>query len=469
MKRIIQTPLIRMSVVLGVMLALGLWQIGFIISAVSSNVMLNLTIFGVFLFGVILVYRSVLSLRNEGIALDALKEAHADVRVEQRGEVTDPLWRHYRCKEMAIVFKKPDVLGPTYKLISEELARNKNINLDPATMQTLIDTIDMRLQDRKTLSQYVAGILVLFGLIGTFLGLMITLASIGDILKALDLSGEPSEAVQGLITSLQVPLQGMAVGFSSSLFGLVTSLVLSLMVRFSAIAFSEFVQNVEGWLSSVVEIDPGQKSTSDANKGQYSALIEERRLSLIMRAARLSVASNTRINDKLNKLAEAVQTLAIDAKAQHLALNELIGANKQLHEQGRLLGSAMSKSIDTVRLIAANSAMKDELLKSTNHISQQLSQRDKQMAERLRALEMRLDELNKRKEQTNSSVSKFEVEAKEEAYKLLEEIKASINRGNINSLHTNLKDMQSDTAGFAREKNKQNYQQKQALNHKKKG
>ncbi len=370
---------------------------------------------------------------------------------------------------MAIVFKKPDVLGPTYKLISEELARNKNINLDPATMQTLIDTIDMRLQDRKTLSQYVAGILVLLGLIGTFLGLMITLASIGDILKALDLSGEPSEAVQGLITSLQVPLQGMAVGFSSSLFGLVTSLVLSLMVRFSAIAFSEFVQNVEGWLSSVVEIDPGQKSTSDANKGQYSALIEERRLSLIMRAARLSVASNTRINDKLNKLAEAVQTLAIDAKAQHLALNELIGANKQLHEQGRLLGSAMSKSIDTVRLIAANSAMKDELLKSTNHISQQLSQRDKQMAERLRALEMRLDELNKRKEQTNSSVSKFEVEAKEEAYKLLEEIKASINRGNINSLHTNLKDMQSDTAGFAREKNKQNYQQKQALNHKKKG
>ncbi len=451
MKKIIQTPLIRMSVVFGVMLGLALWQLDFIISAVSSNVMLNLTIFGVFLFGVILVYRSVLSLRNEGVALDALKEAYEDVKVEQRGDISDPLWRHYRCKEMAIVFKKPDVLGPAYKLISEELARNKDINLSPATMQTLIDAIDVRLQDRKSIMQYVAGILVLLGLIGTFLGLMLTLASIGAILDALDFSGDPQEAVKGLMASLQVPLQGMAVGFSSSLFGLVTSLVLSLMVRFSAMAFSEFVQNFEGWLSTIVEIEPGKNNSSNNTKGQQSAIIEEKRLALIMRAARLSVTSNTRLNDKLNKLTEAVQTLSNDARAQNGTLNELINASKQLHNQGRLLGSAMSKTIDTVRIIATNSAIKDEILQSTNSLANQLAERDKMMKEQLKAINKQLSRLDDVKPPSNP-ISNFENQAKEEAYALLEEIKASMNEGNMSSLHTNLKNMQSDIAGFAREK-----------------
>ena len=454
MKKIIQTPLIRMSVVFGVLLVLSVWQMDFIITSVSANVMLNLTIFSVFLFGVILVYRSVITLRNEGLALDALKEAYADVKIEQSGSISDPLWRHYRCKELATVFKKPDVLGPAYKLISEELARNKDINLSPATMQTLIDAIDVRLQDRKSITQYVAGILVLLGLIGTFLGLMLTLASIGSILEALDFSGDPVEAVKGLMVSLQVPLQGMAVGFSSSLFGLVTSLVLSLMVRFSAVAFSEFVQNFEGWLSTIVEIDPGQKTGTDATKAQHSAAIEEKRLSLIMRAARLSVASNTRLNDKLNKLTDAVQNLSNDARSQNHALDELIGASQQLHEQGRLLGTAMSRTIDTVRVVASNSAIKDEVIETTNSLALQLKSRDKHMIERLRALDMHLARLNNAKK-TTSKISKFETEAKQEAYALLEEIKLGMKQGNMNSIHSNLKGMQSDIAGFSREKAKQ--------------
>ncbi len=468
MKRIIQTPLIRMSVVFGVLLALSLWQLDFIVSAVSSNVVLNLTIFAVFFFGVILVYRSVITLRNEGLALDALKEAYADVKVEQQGELSDPLWRHYRCKEMATVFKKPDVLGPAYKLISEELARHNDINLSPATMQTLIDSIDVRLQDRKSITQYVAGILVLLGLIGTFLGLMLTLASIGAILDALDFTGDPQEAVEGLMISLQVPLQGMAVGFSSSLFGLVTSLVLSLMVRFSAVAFSEFVQNFEGWLSTIVEIDPGKDSAAESGSVAHSAIIEEKRLSLIMRAARLSVTSNTRVNDKLSKLTDAVQHLSNDARSQNNALDELIGANKQLHEQGRLLGTAMSRTIDTVRVVAANSAIKEEMLESTNSLARQLNERDRHMSDRLQALDGHLTKLNEAKV-APSPASKFETKAKEDAYALLEEIKAGMNKGNMKSLHTNLKDMQSDIAGFAKEKAGKTPMQQQTLNRDKKG
>jgi len=402
----------------------------------------------VFFFGVILVYRSVLALRNEGLALQALQEAYSDAMVEKRGSVTDQMWKHHRCKEMATVFKKPDVLGPAFQLMSEELAKNKDINLSPGTMQTLLDAIDVRLQDRKALTQYISGILVLLGLIGTFLGLMLTLASVGDILAALDLSsGDPTAAIAVLMNKLQIPLQGMAVGFSSSLFGLVTSLVLSLMVRFSAMAFSEFVQNIEGWMSTIVEIEPGSNKTGGAGEaGNHGAMIEEKRLSLIMRAARISVASNKRHNDKLTQLTNSVSALSENARTQHQAIDELVGASRQMYEQGRLLGSAMARTMDSVRVISINQGLKKDVLESTNALARKLEIRDDHMANRLSALDA---QMSSKLAALDKQLSRFEVApqepeqtgASENAYDLLEEIKSSLRSGDMASIHSNLKDM----------------------------
>lgn len=444
MKKFVHTPLIRMSVVFGILILLSIWQIDFIISAVSSNVVLNLTIFGVFFFGVLLVFRSILTLRNEGLALQYLQEAYDDEMVAKRGVQTDKMWKHYRCNEMATVFKKPDVLGPAFQLMNEELARNKDINLSPATMQTLIDAIDMKLQDRKALTQYVSGILVLLGLIGTFLGLMLTLASIGDILAALDLSsGDPTTAIALLMAKLQIPLQGMAVGFSSSLFGLVTSLVLSLMVRFSAMGFSEFVSNFEGWLSTIVEIEPGSSMgvKNSASAAGHGAMLEEKRLSLVMRAARISVASNKRHNDKLNQLTSSVNALSENARTQHNALNELIGTSRQMYEQNQLLGSAMAKTIDTIKLISANQEIKDEVLQATGAMARNLEMRDKNMAEKL----VKLDEQLSRFELAQPMVQdESQQKTSEDAYDLLEEIKSSLRDGDMASLHSNFKDIAVD-------------------------
>jgi hypothetical protein len=456
MKKYVNIPLIRMSVVLAILITLSVWQIGFIISAVSSNVVLNLTIFGVFFFGVFLVYRSVLSLRNEGLALQSLQEAYSDAMIAKRGSMNDPMWKHARCNEMAIVFKKPDVLGPTFHLMSEELAKNKDISLSPSTMQTLIDAIDVRLQDRKALTQYISGILVLLGLIGTFLGLMLTLASVGEILKALDLSsGDPTAAIAVLMKKLQVPLQGMAVGFSSSLFGLVTSLVLSLMVRFSAMAFSEFVQNIEGWLSTIVEFEPGSKNAIEGVSGGQGAMIEEKRLSLIMRAARISVASNKRHNDKLDNLANSVNTLTQttstltqNAQSQHHAIDELIATSRQMYEQGNLLGSAMAKTIDSVQVIATNQGLKNEVLESTNALARQLEIRDDHMANRLAELDKQLSRFEIA---VAAPVEQTNIEKNEDAYDLLEEIKESLEDGDMASMHDNLKDM-DNMVSEAREK-----------------
>jgi len=304
-------------------------------------------------------------------------------------------------------------------------------------MQTILDAINARLFERKSLTQYIAGLLVLLGLIGTFLGLMITLASVGEILAAINLTGDdPSGAIQNLMNKLQEPLVGMATGFSSSLFGLVTSLSLGLMVRFSGMAFSEFVQDIEGWLSTIVEIDSAHDMIAGSSEQQV-ALIEERRLSLIMRTARLNVISNTRLNERLDKLTGAIESLSVDARSQRLALDDLVSSGRQLHAQGEQINSTMARTVDTVRLIANNNDLKNEMIDVTKSLSRHLEIRDDHMDNHLKTLDLQLTRFNA--EAASKSSEKVQKE-NDDAYALLVEIKKSLKEGDMAALRSSLKD-----------------------------
>ncbi|WDR01584.1 hypothetical protein PSQ19_12445 [Devosia algicola] len=95
----IKGPVTRISVVLSLLIILGVWQHDFVYRAAMSNIYLNLSIWGTFAFGVILVYRNLMRMRNEDLAFQALKEMHEDARNLNSGNVADPMWRHYRCNE----------------------------------------------------------------------------------------------------------------------------------------------------------------------------------------------------------------------------------------------------------------------------------------------------------------------------------------------------------------------------------
>ena len=54
-----------MTFVLGMLMCLGLWQMDFIVNAISANLFLNISIFATFGFGTYVAYTNVLSLKNE--------------------------------------------------------------------------------------------------------------------------------------------------------------------------------------------------------------------------------------------------------------------------------------------------------------------------------------------------------------------------------------------------------------------
>ncbi len=430
----LRQTLISMGITLLVLLLLSLWQIGFVVEAIMANVMLNGLIIGVFGFGVWLVFRGVIKLKNEELAFSALKEMQQDVKNQLSGKITDPLWRHYRCNDLAIVFKKPEVLSQAFNLLSDKLSAGRELSVDPGTMATLVESVQTRLDDRKSMTQYVAGILVMLGLIGTFLGLMITLSSIGSIIGSIDLSGDdPTAAVSGLMASLQVPLQGMATGFSSSLFGLITSLVLGLMVRFSGGGFSNFTNEFESWLGNIVEIG-NDSSEEELETGPVSNLSEARQLALIMRTARVSVSSNARLNDKMAGLIEAIDKLAVNSLKHSHALENLLNGTNELQQNGRILAHASRKSLEGIVAATANLNARDEIIEATIALSNQLETRDSHLVGSIQALDTQLQILRQRDEEFETRPNKEQ----QDIYSLLQELKANLKEGDLAGLNDRL-------------------------------
>ncbi len=322
MKKDIQKQLYRMTFVVIVMIVFAIWQREFVVTAINSNVFLNSTIIGTFVFGLGLVFKYQFELYNELISFDALQEKYNDIQRREEDE-TDPFWRFQRCAEPATIFSPPRIMWQAFFLMSDEMSRTENLKISAGTMQTLIDGIDTKLDDQKSLATYITGLLVFLGLIGTFVGLMVTLASVGKIIGDLDLSGGGgTEVIQKLMNNLKTPLKGMATGFSSSLFGLITSLALGLIVRFQNLAASSLKLAFEAWLSSIVHItddkDGGGSVANDNRQG-----LDRQHLRLMYNVAKYSLTASNRTNRVLDKLTTAVAGLAEEQSKQGTATRQL--------------------------------------------------------------------------------------------------------------------------------------------------
>ncbi len=339
-----------------ILAAFALWQYEFVIRAVNSNILLNMTIIGTFIFGVVILYKNVFSLGNEVAAFNSLEESYDDARNGRAQADIDPHWRLRRCREPGIVFKKPRILGEAYNLVAEQVARKGKIAIDPSTMSTLLEGVDARFDDQRSLVNYVTGILVMLGLIGTFIGLMATLASVGDIIGGLDLSGGGgSGVIQTLMNNLKKPLKGMATGFSSSLFGLVCSLVLGIMTRFATQGSGVLTSNFESWLGGVANLDgddlDGYAADEDTAHGGGSGGgfgMEASQLRLMFRVARFSVSSSSRAAKTLEQQGRELEQLKKEQYENRVLLSQMAQSVEKITSQQAHFAYFLDKTADTL-------------------------------------------------------------------------------------------------------------------------
>jgi hypothetical protein len=150
----------------------------------------------------------------------------------------------------------PRLLGPMASLLRD---RQHRMVLSPVSMRSMLDSLASRLDESRDISRYVVGLLIFLGLLGTFWGLLQTVTSVGEAIRALDVSSAQSSTVfEELKSGLEAPLAGMGLSFSSSLFGLSGSLILGFLDLQASQAQNRFYNQLEDWLSTITDIEAGE-------------------------------------------------------------------------------------------------------------------------------------------------------------------------------------------------------------------
>jgi len=341
-------------------------------NAFMTNAPLNGFIVGVLVLGIIYNFRQVLMLYPEVAWIESFRQDSA------------PLSETY----------SPKLLAPMATMVGKHKDR---LSLSTLAMRSFLDGIVSRLDETRDISRYTIGLLIFLGLLGTFWGLLGTVASIGDVIGGLSVEGGDAAVVfSDLKRGLRAPMAGMGTAFSSSLFGLAGSLVLGFLDLQANQAQNRFYNDLEEWLSSVTRLStsPLAIETDQPIPAYVQALLEQTAESLenLQRTLTRGEESRISVNTNVISMADNLETLTDHMRTEQTLMEALAKTQietKQLLVQiaGREPGGGMDEATRThIRnLDVYLSRLTEELSSGREDLVQQLRSEIKLLARTIAA------------------------------------------------------------------------------------
>lgn len=262
--------------------------------AFLANPGLNGLILGVLLIAVLLAFGQVLRLVRETTYVNAVATG-------------------------AVPARAPSLLAHMAPVIE---ARREGRSLPG--LRAFLDTTAARLDEGREILRYVAGLLILLGLLGTFWGLIDTLSAVGSVIRTMRGGGEAGAMFDELKNGLAVPLSGIGLAFSASLFGLASSLIIGFLDLQAGQAHARFHNDLEDWLVSGeaegIVIAPQAANQVPASAKELTEAVE-RLTSVVAEGANGRVATQAMTN-----LAEGIQGLVQHMRAEQQMIRDWVEA-----------------------------------------------------------------------------------------------------------------------------------------------
>jgi hypothetical protein len=231
--------LIRMIVFLLLVLGVTALLSPQLITAFLANPLLNSLILGVLLGGIFWNIRQVVRLTPEVTWLETFQ----------------------RSRPSLAALPTPRLLSPMVSMLAAREARRAEggrFTISAPAMRSMLDTIASRLDESRELSRYMIGLLIFLGLLGTFWGLLLTIAAVADVISGMSVgSGDINALFEQLKSGLNKPLRGMGTAFSASMLGLAGALVLGFLDLTAGQAQNRFFNELEEWLASLTRVSSG--------------------------------------------------------------------------------------------------------------------------------------------------------------------------------------------------------------------
>jgi hypothetical protein len=303
------------------------------------------------------------------------------------------------------------VLGMLGRL--EKMGLGHQVYVQSAAMEPEIEAVNHHFQRRQEFSNFIVGLMVGLGLLGTFIGLLDTLIATSELIASIakgtgssggDASGEFAKIVGGL----QKPLEAMGTAFSASMFGLIGSIMLGFQGVVVNRAVTSLVDDIREEVLSLAE-----KSKTNANveiTERYLATLladmleQHRRTDARLEAVAQQIAALT---PAVSDAALSSRSLADKVSAQHEALDRTSAAVGQVRDVVPLIAELAHASSENMRQSSATRTGVDA-------IAQHLPDQAVMNAELRKALSA-MTELRVEVEKSHSATSELTAEMHEQA------------------------------------------------------
>ncbi|MFC5489089.1 flagellar motor protein MotA [Dokdonella soli] len=337
--------------------ALGLLLAPRLVAIFSANPFFNGVILAVLAAGIVVNLRQVFVLSREVAWIDAFRRSNPEQKPPGKTRLLAPMARMLDGRERG------------------------RAALSAPSMRTILDSVQLRLEESRDLSRYLIGLAIFLGLLGTFWGLLVTIRSVSDIIGTLNVGNDAVTMFGTLKENLKEPLGGMSTSFSTSLFGLASSLVIGFLDLQAGHAQNRFHNELEEWLSGMTRLSSGSALEGDASVPAYVQALLEQTADGLDRMQR-AIVENERerhgthqqlgeLGAQLSRLADLLGRDVRERQAAAEVQDELKSVLRQLANQGqpatqlsedlrgelRLLSRTIAAAMDGQRPRAASAPM----------------------------------------------------------------------------------------------------------------
>ena len=262
------------------------------------------------------------------------------------------------------------------------------------------------------LPQFMSGMMVGLGLFGTFIGLLGALAEIGKLIGAFSLAtggSDPSEAIRMLVERLTAPMQAMGVAFSASLFGVLGSLIMGVLLVAVRNCTGELVSLLDTRTTFLTDFgDEGDNAEGIREIGEALGALAEQ--SPILRGLATALEqSERRVRDLVKSMLQLSARIELRERSQEQILNALQDSQqneeatlKTLRETASAMGTlaqrwATAEQVESkIHALLVNQQAQNEALQQLvvqgNQTQAQVSQRLTESLSQSRLIQDRMSE-----------------------------------------------------------------------------
>jgi hypothetical protein len=227
-------------------------------------------------------------------------------------------------------------------------AKSGNLLFTQQESEDILAWLEEKYSNQNKYNNFFIGTVLMIGLLGTFAGLLGSIASMGSIVSSLAGSDVDIGKIMG---DFAIPLSSMAVGFGSSLFGVISAILLSIKGYLLNKAQESLLAGVENWLQSKTV-----EKISDDNKA-----------GALMPATTLGNHQKSYMDIFIEQIAQLSHEMKEVSTVNRSFQREFIQTVQSLQSHAQEEQALLSSMQQSLGEIAKNGAMQHEIALKTEH------------------------------------------------------------------------------------------------------